>query len=57
MLFISMFYILSLLWLYFQAVLLLSKISNKNNLVGDPIEKQRLYDAIDCLLSFVVRVL
>nr|BBJ70065.1 oxidosqualene cyclase [Imperata cylindrica] len=36
-----------------KAVLLLSKISNRNNLVGDPIERQRLQDAIDCLLSFV----
>lgn len=35
-----------------KAVLLLSKISNKNNLVGDPIERERLHDAIDCLLSF-----
>ncbi|KAG0531662.1 hypothetical protein BDA96_04G041600 [Sorghum bicolor] len=36
-----------------KAVLLLSKISNKNNLIGDPIERERLHDAIDCLLSFV----
>lgn len=34
-----------------KAVLLLSKISP--SLVGDPIEEQRLYDAIDCLLSYV----
>ncbi|KAG0531673.1 hypothetical protein BDA96_04G042700 [Sorghum bicolor] len=36
-----------------KAVLLVAKISNKNNLAGDPIEKQRLHDAVDCLLSFV----
>ncbi|KAK3155986.1 hypothetical protein QOZ80_2AG0101350 [Eleusine coracana subsp. coracana] len=34
-----------------KAVLLLSKISS--NLIGDPIERQRLHDAVDCLLSFV----
>ncbi|CAD6244632.1 unnamed protein product [Miscanthus lutarioriparius] len=34
-----------------KAVLLLSKISN--NLVGYPIERGRLYDAVDCLLSFM----
>ncbi|RLM79240.1 achilleol B synthase-like [Panicum miliaceum] len=34
-----------------KAVLLLSKISN--NIVGDPIERERLHDAVDCLLSFV----
>ncbi|KAL6629179.1 hypothetical protein ACP70R_028944 [Stipagrostis hirtigluma subsp. patula] len=34
-----------------KAVLLLSKISS--NLVGDPIERERLHDAVDCLLSFV----
>lgn len=33
-----------------KAVLLLSKISP--SLVGDAIEEQRLYDAIDCLLSY-----
>ncbi|XP_066324887.1 achilleol B synthase-like isoform X2 [Miscanthus floridulus] len=36
-----------------KALLLLSKISNKNNLVGDLIERERLHGAIDCLLSFV----
>lgn len=36
----------------FQAVLLLSKISR--NIVGDPIERERVHDAVDCLLSFVV---
>ncbi|VAI41095.1 unnamed protein product [Triticum turgidum subsp. durum] len=34
-----------------KALLLLSKYSP--SLVGDPIEEQRLYDAIDCLLSYV----
>uniref|UniRef100_A0ACD5ZM08 Uncharacterized protein n=1 Tax=Avena sativa TaxID=4498 RepID=A0ACD5ZM08_AVESA len=34
-----------------KAVLLLSKIAP--SLVGEPIEEQRLYDAIDCLLSYV----
>ncbi|KAG2650809.1 hypothetical protein PVAP13_1NG168000 [Panicum virgatum] len=34
-----------------KAVLLLSKISNK--IVGDPIERERLHDAVDCVLSFV----
>uniref|UniRef100_A0A0A9D5D8 Squalene cyclase C-terminal domain-containing protein n=1 Tax=Arundo donax TaxID=35708 RepID=A0A0A9D5D8_ARUDO len=34
-----------------MALLLLSKISP--NLVKDPIKGQRLYDAVDCLLSFV----
>uniref|UniRef100_A0A0E0BHT1 Terpene cyclase/mutase family member n=1 Tax=Oryza glumipatula TaxID=40148 RepID=A0A0E0BHT1_9ORYZ len=34
-----------------QAVLLLSKIPPTE--VGDPIQEQRLYDAIDCLLSYV----
>ncbi|TVU11253.1 hypothetical protein EJB05_44826 [Eragrostis curvula] len=34
-----------------KALLLLSIISP--NLVGDPIKGQRLYDAVDCLLSFV----
>ncbi|VAI00099.1 hypothetical protein VPH35_070650 [Triticum aestivum] len=33
-----------------KALLLLSNISP--NLVGDPIEEERLYDAVDCLLSF-----
>ena len=37
-----------------QAVLLLSKFSP--SLVGDPIEEQRLYDGIDCLISYVVRL-
>ncbi|KAK1678554.1 hypothetical protein QYE76_039402 [Lolium multiflorum] len=35
-----------------KALLRLSKISPK--LVGDPISQERLYDAIDCLLSFMV---
>jgi len=30
---------------------MLSKISS--NLVGDPIKEERLYDAVDCLLSFM----
>ncbi|KAL6888527.1 hypothetical protein ACP4OV_009553 [Aristida adscensionis] len=34
-----------------KAVLLLSKVSS--NLVGDPIERERLHDAVDSLLSFV----
>lgn len=34
-----------------KALLLLSKMSA--NLVGDPIEEQRLYDAIDCILSLM----
>lgn len=34
-----------------KAVLLLSRISSK--LVGDPIERERVHDAVDCLLSFV----
>ncbi|XP_021317414.1 achilleol B synthase isoform X3 [Sorghum bicolor] len=34
-----------------QALLMLSKISS--NLVGDPIKEERLYDAVDCLLSFM----
>ncbi|CAM0947014.1 unnamed protein product [Alopecurus aequalis] len=34
-----------------KAVLLLSKVSGK--LVGDPIEIERVHDAVDCLLSFV----
>lgn len=34
-----------------KALLLLSKISS--NLVGDPIEIERVHDAVDCLLSFV----
>uniref|UniRef100_I1NX56 Terpene cyclase/mutase family member n=1 Tax=Oryza glaberrima TaxID=4538 RepID=I1NX56_ORYGL len=34
-----------------KAVLLLTKISS--SMVGDPIERERLYDAVDCLLSFV----
>ncbi|PUZ45336.1 hypothetical protein GQ55_8G214400 [Panicum hallii var. hallii] len=34
-----------------QALLLLSKISP--NLVGDPIKQERLYNAVDCLLSFM----
>uniref|UniRef100_A0A0D9XRJ6 Terpene cyclase/mutase family member n=1 Tax=Leersia perrieri TaxID=77586 RepID=A0A0D9XRJ6_9ORYZ len=34
-----------------KAVLLLSKIPS--NHVGDPIEEERVYDAVDCLLSFV----
>lgn len=34
-----------------KAMLLLSKISPK--LVGDPMKEERLYDAIDCLLSFM----
>ncbi|TVU33478.1 hypothetical protein EJB05_25299, partial [Eragrostis curvula] len=34
-----------------KAVLLLSKILS--NLSGDPIESERLHDAVDCLLSFV----
>lgn len=34
-----------------KALLLLSKISP--NLVGDPIKGERLFDAVDCLLSFV----
>uniref|UniRef100_A0A0E0R9S8 Terpene cyclase/mutase family member n=1 Tax=Oryza rufipogon TaxID=4529 RepID=A0A0E0R9S8_ORYRU len=34
-----------------KAVLLLEKISS--NVVGDPIEIERLHDAVDCLLSFV----
>lgn len=34
-----------------KASLLLSKISS--NLVGEPIEIERVYDAVDCLLSFV----
>ncbi|KAM3196981.1 hypothetical protein ACQJBY_072582 [Aegilops geniculata] len=33
-----------------KALLLLSNISP--NLVGDPIKEERLYDAVDCLLSF-----
>jgi hypothetical protein len=36
----------------FQALLLLSKFPS--NLVGEPMERERLHDAIDCLLSFVV---
>lgn len=39
---------------FMQAVMLLSKISNKKNLAGDPIERERLHDVIDCLLSFMV---
>ncbi|AQK58451.1 achilleol B synthase isoform X4 [Zea mays] len=35
-----------------QALLLLSKFSS--NLVGDPIKEERLFDAVDCLLSFMV---
>uniref|UniRef100_A0A0D9VC23 Terpene cyclase/mutase family member n=1 Tax=Leersia perrieri TaxID=77586 RepID=A0A0D9VC23_9ORYZ len=35
-----------------KAVLLLTKISS--NVVGDPIERERLHDAVDCLLSFVI---
>ncbi|XP_048544760.1 achilleol B synthase-like isoform X4 [Triticum urartu] len=35
-----------------KALFLLSKISP--NLVGEPIKGQRLYDAVDCLLSFTV---
>lgn len=38
----------------FQAVLLLSKISS--NFIGEPIERERLHDAADCLLSFEVRI-
>ncbi|CAO2038061.1 unnamed protein product, partial [Urochloa humidicola] len=34
-----------------QALLMLSKISP--DLVGDPIKGERLYDAVDCLLSFM----
>uniref|UniRef100_A0A453N9Q0 Terpene cyclase/mutase family member n=1 Tax=Aegilops tauschii subsp. strangulata TaxID=200361 RepID=A0A453N9Q0_AEGTS len=34
-----------------KAVLLLSKISN--NIVADPVERERVHDAVDCLLSFV----
>uniref|UniRef100_A0A0E0JVD3 cycloartenol synthase n=1 Tax=Oryza punctata TaxID=4537 RepID=A0A0E0JVD3_ORYPU len=34
-----------------KAVLLLA--NNSSNLVGDPIERERLLDAVDCLLSFV----
>uniref|UniRef100_A0A0D9Y0Y5 Terpene cyclase/mutase family member n=1 Tax=Leersia perrieri TaxID=77586 RepID=A0A0D9Y0Y5_9ORYZ len=34
-----------------KAVLLLTKIAS--NVVGDPIERERLHDAVDCLLSFV----
>ncbi|XP_066337305.1 achilleol B synthase-like isoform X3 [Miscanthus floridulus] len=34
-----------------QALLMLSKISS--NLAGDPIKEERLYDAVDCLLSFM----
>ncbi|AQK58449.1 Camelliol C synthase [Zea mays] len=34
-----------------QALLLLSKFSS--NLVGDPIKEERLFDAVDCLLSFM----
>lgn len=34
-----------------KAVLLLSKIPS--NIVGDPIKEGRLYDAVDCLLSYV----
>ncbi|XP_044321560.1 achilleol B synthase isoform X4 [Triticum aestivum] len=34
-----------------KALLLLSKISP--DLVGDPIKQERLYDAIDCILSFM----
>ncbi|GJM99792.1 hypothetical protein PR202_ga16927 [Eleusine coracana subsp. coracana] len=36
---------------FLQALLLLSKISP--DLVGDPIKGQELFDAVDCLLSFV----
>ncbi|OEL31504.1 Achilleol B synthase, partial [Dichanthelium oligosanthes] len=35
-----------------QAILLLSKIPS--DLVWDPIKEDRLYDAVDCLLSYVV---
>ncbi|CAM0908395.1 unnamed protein product [Alopecurus aequalis] len=35
-----------------KALLLLSKCSSK--VVGDPIEEEKLYDAIDCLLSFMI---
>jgi len=35
-----------------KAVLLLSNIAS--NHIGDPIERERLYDAADCLLSFMV---
>uniref|UniRef100_A0A0E0CFD6 Squalene cyclase C-terminal domain-containing protein n=1 Tax=Oryza meridionalis TaxID=40149 RepID=A0A0E0CFD6_9ORYZ len=35
-----------------KAVLLLTKISI--NVVGDPIERERLHDAVDCLLCFVI---
>lgn len=35
-----------------KAVLLLSKIPS--NLVGEPISEEQLYDAVDCLLSYVV---
>ncbi|RLM66187.1 hypothetical protein C2845_PM16G02540 [Panicum miliaceum] len=34
-----------------KAILLLSKINP--DLVGDPIKEERLYDAVDCLLSYV----
>ncbi|KAF0925109.1 hypothetical protein E2562_015392 [Oryza meyeriana var. granulata] len=34
-----------------KAILLLAKISS--DVVGDPIERERLHDAVDCLLSFV----
>uniref|UniRef100_A0A0E0CFD0 Squalene cyclase C-terminal domain-containing protein n=1 Tax=Oryza meridionalis TaxID=40149 RepID=A0A0E0CFD0_9ORYZ len=34
-----------------KAVLLLAKISS--NVVGDSIERERLHDAVDCLLSFI----
>lgn len=43
----------SLLHNFFQAVLLLSMM--KSSIVGDPIQRDRLHDAVDFLLSIMVR--
>jgi achilleol B synthase len=37
---------------FLQALMLLSKISP--DLVGNPIEEERLYDAVDCILYSMV---
>jgi hypothetical protein len=39
---------------YLQASLLLSKISLE--IVGEPLKVNRLYDAVNCLLSWMVQI-
>ena len=39
---------------YFQAALVLSKISPE--IVGEPVEVNRLYDAVNCLMSYMVNI-